>query len=199
MLDEMINRLIRYPGALRMRLRMLKLRSLGVRIGHKCWIRRVRIDRNPWDISLAEGVALDDDVVLLTTGSRCSRPRIEIGQKVYINRFTMIDASESIRIGSHTMIGPYCYITDHDHSVGEGCRLGEMPLVGSPVTIGRNVWLGAKVVVLKGVTIGDNAIIGAGAVVTRNVAAGTTAVGVPARTLPRFGETTVELEKDLLH
>ncbi len=181
MIDDMINRLIRYPGALRMRLRMLKLRWLGVRIGRKCWIRRVRIDRNPWDISLADGVALDDDVVLLTTGNRCSRPRIEIGQNVYINRFTMIDASESIRIGSHTMIGPYCYITDHDHAVGDGRPLGEMPLVGSPVTIGRNVWLGAKVVVLKGVTIGDNAIIGAGAVVTRDVAPGTTAVGVPAR------------------
>ena len=34
----------------------------------------------------------------------------------YLNRFTTIDASERIEIGADCMIGPYCYITDHDHT-----------------------------------------------------------------------------------
>ena len=36
--DDLINRLIRYPTAIAMRFRILRLRLLGVRIGAKCWI-----------------------------------------------------------------------------------------------------------------------------------------------------------------
>src|SRR5262245_53820759 len=93
--DDLINRLIRYPGAIAIRLRIRRLRLLGVQIGRKCWIRRVRVPRNPWDIVIEDMASLDDDVVLLTTGSRRSKPRLIIGNGTYINRFTMFDASES--------------------------------------------------------------------------------------------------------
>src|SRR5262245_36212350 len=77
--DDLINGLIRYPSAFAIRLRIARLRMLGVRVGRKCWIRRISIPRNPWDIVIADGVALDDDVVLLTTGSRGSAPKLVIG------------------------------------------------------------------------------------------------------------------------
>src|SRR5277367_5835956 len=67
--DDLTNRLIRNPGAVAMRLRIARLRLLGVRIGRSCWIRRIEVPRNPWDIVIGDGVALDDHVVLLTTGS----------------------------------------------------------------------------------------------------------------------------------
>src|SRR5437879_4455166 len=111
--DEVVNRLIRYPSAIAIRLRILRLRALGVQIGSKCWIRRVRVPRNPWDIVIRDGAALDDDVVLLTTGERKSEPRIIVGAGTYVNRFTMFDASERIEIDSNCLIGPFCYITDH--------------------------------------------------------------------------------------
>jgi maltose O-acetyltransferase len=179
--DELINRFIRYPGAIASRLRIVRLRLLGVRIGRRCWIRRIHIPRNPWDIVIADEVALDDYVVLLTTGSRGHSPRLVIDGGSYVNRFTMFDASESIEMGRNCLVGPFCYITDHDHVVDAARTIAQQPLVGSPVRIGSRVWIGAGAVILKGVNIGNGAVIGAGAVVTRDVRSGEKVAGVPAR------------------
>ena len=181
--DELINRAIRYPRAIASRLRILRLRLLGVRIGQRCWIRRIHVPRNPWDIVIDDMVALDDEVVLLTTGSRANAPRLVIGSGTYVNRFTMFDASESIELGRNCLIGPFCYITDHDHGIDLARSIAEQPLVGSPVRIGSGVWIGAGAIILKGVTIGNGAVIGAGAVVTRHVCSHEKVAGVPARTI----------------
>jgi maltose O-acetyltransferase len=179
--NDLINRFIRYPGAIASRLRIFHLRLLGVRIGRKCWIRRIHVPRNPWDIVISDGVALDDYVVLLTTGSRGNAPRLVIDGGTYVNRFTMFDASESIEVGRNCLIGPFCYITDHDHRIELAGTIAEQPLVGGPVRIGSNVWIGAGAIILKGVNIGNGAVIGAGAVVTRHVRSDEKVAGVPAR------------------
>ena len=179
--DDLINRIIRYPSAVAIRLRVVRLRMLGVQVGRKCWIRRISIPRNPWDIVIADGVALDDNVVLLTTGSRGDTPKLVIGSGSYVNRFTMFDASESIEVGINCLIGPFCYITDHDHGIKLSGSIAEQPLVGRPVRIGSNVWIGAGAIILKGVTVGDGAVIGAGAIVTRHIGSGEKVAGVPAR------------------
>jgi maltose O-acetyltransferase len=179
--DNLINCIIRYPSAIAIRLRIIRLRLLGVRVGSRCWIRRISVPRNPWDIEIDEKVGLDDQVVLLTTGSRRSAPRLVIGAGTYVNRFTMFDASESIEVGRNCLVGPFCYITDHDHGMDMGTPIGQRPLVSSPVRIGNNVWIGAGSIILKGVTIGDGAVIGAGAVVTRSVRSDEKVAGVPAR------------------
>lgn len=179
--DDLVNRLIRYPRAVASRVRIMRLGMLGVSFGRKCWIRRIHVPRNPWDIVIDDMVALDDEVVLLTTGARSAKPRLVIGRSTYVNRFTMFDASVSISVGAECMIGPYCYITDHDHGVaGEG-PISAQALVEAPVKVGNNVWIGAHAVVLKGVSIGDNAVIGAGAVVRTDVGPGERVAGVPAR------------------
>jgi maltose O-acetyltransferase len=178
--DDLINRLLRYPGAIAMRLRIARLRLLGARIGRSCWIRRIQVPRNPWDIVIGDGVALDDQVVLLTVGSRGTRPRLVIGNRTYVNRFTMFDASEDIEVGQDCLIGPFCYLTDHDHGTISSGLFSEQPLLSNALVIGNNVWIGAGVTILKGVTIGANAVIGAGAVVTRDVASGERVAGVPA-------------------
>src|SRR5262249_24064501 len=152
-LDGLINRIIRYPRAISMRVRIARLRLLGVRIGQKCWIRRVQVSRNPWDIVIHNNVALDDYVVLLTTGSRGLGPRLVIGAGTYVNRFTFFDASESIEVGPDCLIGPFCYITDHDHGTERSAAISEQPLVASPVRIANNVWIGAGAIILKGVHI----------------------------------------------
>lgn len=179
--DDLVNRLIRYPRAVASRARIMRLGMLGVRFGRKCWIRRIHVPRNPWDIVIDDMVALDDEVVLLTTGARLAKPRLVIGRGTYVNRFTMFDASVSISVGAECMIGPYSYITDHDHGVvGEG-PISAQALVEAPVKVGNNVWIGAHAVILKGVSIGDNAVIGAGAVVRTDVGPGERVAGVPAR------------------
>lgn len=193
--DDLINRLIRYPRAVAGRFRIMRLRAYGVRIGRKCWIRRIQVPRNPWDIVIDDMVALDDEVVLLTTGTRNAKPRLLIGQSTYVNRFTMFDASLHIRIGAECMIGPYCYITDHDHGAGAAGPVSAQALVEAPVMVGNNVWIGAHAVILKGVSIGDNAVIAAGAVVTADVGPGERVAGVPARRIgagkPTMGEAAV--------
>jgi maltose O-acetyltransferase len=190
--DELINRVIRYPSAIAIRLRMARLRLLGVRIGRKCWIRCICVPRNPWDIVIDDMVSLDDHVVLLTTGARTNKPRLVIGGGTYVNRFTMFDASESIEVGPKCLIGPYCYITDHDHGIGQTGPIAEQPLVGSPVRIGSNVWIGAGAIILKGVIVGNDAVIGAGAVVTRHVCAREKVAGVPAQLIGK--RLTLETE-----
>jgi maltose O-acetyltransferase len=179
--DEFVNRMIRYPRSIESRMRRFWLRRMGARISENCWIRRIRIPRNPWDVEIREFAALDDGVILLTTGLRTREPRIIIGSGTYINRFTMLDASKRIEIGSQCLIGPFCYLTDHDHGFGGDGQMSAQGLVEAPVKVGNNVWIGAHAIILKGVSIGDNAVIGAGAVVTTNVEPGERAVGVPAR------------------
>lgn len=167
-------------GAAR-RWRRFWLRCRGVQLGRGCWLQSIEIPRNPRAVALGDEVALDNHVVLLATGSSRTAPQIRIGSRTYINRFTMLDASESIVIGERCMIGPSCYITDHDHGTQAGGAVALQPLKSVRTSIGNDVWIGAGAIVLKGVTIGDGAVIGAGAVVTTDAPAGAILVGVPAR------------------
>jgi acetyltransferase-like isoleucine patch superfamily enzyme len=130
---------------------------------------------------LEEGVALDVGVTLLCVELSTFGPTIHIGENTYVNRYSIFDASISLRVGANCMIGPHCYLTDHDHGVQAGALVRELPLVGAATQIGDNVWVGAGATILKGVTIGDNAVVGAGAVVTKSVPPSVTVAGVPAK------------------
>jgi acetyltransferase-like isoleucine patch superfamily enzyme len=152
-------------------------------IGPDCWIQNVMVPRNAGDIKLGSNVALDRQVVLLATGEPTGTPRVVIGNNVYINRFTFIDASEYVEIGNGTMIGPQCYITDHDHGTSLNRSLAEQALITDPVHIGQGVWIGAGATVLKGITLGDQSVVAAGAVVTKSVPERAMVAGVPARVI----------------
>ena len=168
-------------GGVTRRLRQWWLAQRGVEIGPECWIQNIMVPRNPWDIRLGTGVMLDRQVVLIATGERRDTPRIQIENDVYINRFSVIDATHSVVIGADTMIGPHCYITDHDHGMRPGELIKNQPLRGRPVSIGRDCWIGAGATLLKGVQIGDGAVVAAGAVVTSDVEANVICGGIPAR------------------
>lgn len=170
----------RLAAGIASRLRIAWQRARGVRILGHVALRAVEIPRHPRGVTLAAGVALDRGVTLLLTGAAA---RLVIGAGVYINRHTMLDASASIEVGEHAMIGPFCYITDHDHAVQPGAKPADGALVSAPVRIGARCWLGAHVTVLKGVSIGEGTVVGAGSVVTKSLPAGVIAVGNPARVL----------------
>lgn len=172
--------IVRLGSGLASRFRNIWFRALGVRIDGYVWIRRLSIPRNWSDITLEGQCALDDGVVLICSGTPVGN-KLVIRRGSYINRYSIIDVSEGLEIGENCMIGPYCYLTDHDHAHLPGRLVSDQPLTAARVRIGSDVWLGAGVIVLKGVTIGDNAVVGAGAVVTNDVPAGAKAAGVPAR------------------
>jgi acetyltransferase-like isoleucine patch superfamily enzyme len=168
------------------RARACAYRLRGVKIDGNCWLRAIEIPRQHNAIHLNAGVQLDRGVVLLASGDPTGAPKIVIGRAAYINRSTMIDASERIEIGAHCMIGPFCYLTDHDHAISREHDAGAGPLISKPTRLGERCWLGAHVTILKGVSIGDGTVVGAGSVVTKSLPAGVVAVGNPARVLRKI-------------
>ncbi len=177
----MIRVFTRLLSGLVSRARAMALRMRGGRIEGSVWLRAIEIPRGHGRIALSRGTALDRGVTLLVSAPARGAPVILIGRGVYINRHTIVDASERIEIGDDTMIGPFAYITDHDHTHGDNGRPASGELRARPVRIGARCWIGAHATVLKGVSIGEGAIVGAGAVVTKDVPAGAVVAGNPAR------------------
>lgn len=174
----------RFLTGLASRARIAFYRASGMRIHGHVSLRTIEVRQRAQCITLEDGAALDRGVVLLATSDRA---RIVIGPRTYINRHTMLDADELIEIGERTMIGPFCYLTDHDHAVSAGAAPADGPLVSAPTRVGARCWIGAHVTILKGVSIGDGTVVGAGSVVTKSLPAGVIAVGNPAKVLREIG------------
>lgn len=185
MQKTLTNRIIRLPGFVHGKLRVAALRMAGAHVGKSCWIRDVDVPCDPWDLWIDDGVSIDNRVVLCLNGESNGEPKIVIRSGTYINRYTVIDALVGVEIGHNCLIGPHCYIGDHDRAIEPGVPLPRSALRGERIVIGNNVGIGAGVVITKGVKVGDGAIIGAGAVVTKDVEAGAKMAGNPAR---RIGE-----------
>src|SRR6185437_4584004 len=164
------------------RCRNLYYRALGTNIQGYVWLRRISIARNWPDITLERDVALDEGVVLLSSGP-ARRDKLVIGSGTYVNRYTIFDSHERLHIGRRVMIGPHCYFTDADHGTAPGAPVQSQPMRCAPLIVEDAAWIGAHVTVLPGVRIGRDAVVGAGSVVTRDVPAATIAVGAPARVI----------------
>ncbi len=111
--------------------------------------------------------------------------RIRIGQGCFLNRETMLAASELIEIGDHVMFANGCFVGDSDHRYDDPTKpvtwQGFEPK--GPVRIADNVWFGVNCVVTGGVSIGERCVIGSNSVVTRDLPAGVIAAGAPAKVL----------------
>lgn len=107
---------------------------------------------------------------------------LSIGDRVYMNAGTSIEAYHQLIIGSDVLIGPYASIIDDDrHQVEPGAVQYKGPTI-----VGDNVWLGRNVAVLPGVTIGDGAVIGVNSVVTRSIPPNSFAAGSPAQVIRKL-------------
>ena len=132
-------------------------------------------------LTIGEGTHLEPGC-WITLGAGAS---IAIGRGSYLNRETMLAATERIEIGDHVMFANHCFVGDADHRFEDP----ELPVPWQgftpkgPVVIADNAWLGKGVVVTGGVTIGERAVIGSNSVVTRDVAPRTIAAGAPAKML----------------
>ena len=160
------------------RIRAAIYSALGMKFEGRCWLQAIEWPLRSRCITIGDRAALDRGVTLLATDDAA---RIVIGARTYINRGTFIDASELIEIGADAMIGPRCYITDHDHAFNTTEPPGAQPLICQPTRIGARCWLGAGVIVLKGVMIGEGTVVGAGSVVVKSLPPRVVAVGNPAR------------------
>lgn len=134
-------------------------------------------------LSIGSDVTLSNGVMI-----SCKNGRVNIGDRVGINAFTIIHSVDgnSVTIGEDTILGPRCYLVGGgDYNTD---RL-DVPInrqgirQDGGVVIEPNVWLSANVTVLGGVHMGTGAIAGAGAVITDTIPPNAICVGVPAKVI----------------
>lgn len=194
------------PGAAGYFLRQKLYRGLLRRMGPRAAIGRNVTLRHPSRISLGEGVAIDDYVLLEARDGE-----LVIGDRTMISRQAIISTrGGSIHIGDHCSIGSGVRlatlgrVTLEDYVlVAANCYLGggdhrfdrlDVPVISQGmaeqkgVVIGRGAWIGTGAMVMDGVTVGHDAIIGAASLVTQDIPALAVAVGRPARVIRLRGE-----------
>lgn len=130
-------------------------------------------------------------------------PRAECSRWVETGSGTVICAGNTLSsnsvLGKHVHLNMHCTI-GHDVIIEDYATLAPGVHVSGYVHLGRGVQVGTGAVFVHGteavpLIIEDDAVVGAGACVTKPVLAGTTVVGVPARPLPRKGESAMSMEE----
>lgn len=131
--------------------RRMLLRAFGAKIGANVHIYPSVQIAIPWNIEIGEDVAVGDLAILYALGP------VSIGARATVSQYAHLCA------GTHDWRDP------------------TMPLVKSPLAIGRDVWVCANAFIGPGVTVGERAIVGAAAVVMKDVEPDTIVGGNPAR------------------
>ena len=166
--------------------------------------------RHPRKVHIGTNVVVDDNCLIDAKGE--SNQGIRIGSGVFIGRNTILSckngdieiadganigfnceifSASHVTIGASALIAAYSYVIGGDHDFSDPTKpVLDQSRTSKGVTIGAGAWIGAGAKILDGVTIGEQAIIGAGAVVREDVPANAVAVGVPARRIYAFEETT---------
>lgn len=107
---------------------------------------------------------------------------IELPWKTRIGPGFRIDHGQALVINDGTVFGMNCTVRNST-TIGNK-RAKEGGYTRSP-RFGDRVDIGANAVIIGPIDIGDDVIIGAGAVVVRDVPSRHTAIGNPARCIPR--------------
>lgn len=111
----------------------------------------------------------------------------------YLVFSSIVPSHSEIGVGTRIEHRGVAVVINRRAVIGMNCSIGAQVVIGGkgndeqgvPV-IGNNVYLGAGSKILGAVTLGDGSIVGANSVVLQSVPAGATAVGVPARVLPKL-------------
>lgn len=99
--------------------------------------------------------------------------------------------TNSIRFGAHVLLNLNVTV-GHDALLGDFVSIMPGVNVSGNVDLEPDVYIGTGATIINGsnqnfLTVGRGSVIGAGAVVARDIPPGVTAVGIPAKPLPKRG------------
>lgn len=109
-------------------------------------------------------------------------PYASLGRGVTLFPYTVV--SDNASLGDHCMMGVGSSV-GHDSVVGAYSILNPGARLAGAVTLGEGCNIGMGAVTIQGRSIGAWTTVGAGAAVVRDLPGGVTAVGVPAKALPK--------------
>jgi sugar O-acyltransferase (sialic acid O-acetyltransferase NeuD family) len=109
-------------------------------------------------------------------------PSAQLGSGSVVFAQAAVQALVSIGVGSILNTG--CSV-DHDAQLADGVHICPGAHLAGEVQVGARTWIGIGASVIQQVRIGADVTVGAGAAVIRDLPDGVSAVGVPARVLPR--------------
>jgi serine O-acetyltransferase len=134
--------------------------------------RAIRTSRRRWLWTPAAVlVAVVRKLLVIVTGIDL-HPDAEIGAGLLIQHASQVRVIQGAKIGVDCALSQIC-------TIGAGATPGA-------ATIGDHVYISPHSCILGPVIIGDGATVAANSLVMSDVPAGHTAIGVPARVLPRF-------------
>jgi sugar O-acyltransferase (sialic acid O-acetyltransferase NeuD family) len=128
---------------------------------------------------LAAGHALP--VLIHPAASVSPSAQIGVGSVVFAQATIQTQAV----IGRGAILNTGCGV-DHDSQLADGVHICPGAHLAGEVQVGAHSWIGIGASVIQRIRIGADVTVGAGAAVVRDLPDGVTAVGVPARVLPKY-------------
>lgn len=119
-----------------------------------------------------------DEGIRIEVGTGAS---VYIGDSCFVGHHSSIISLNRVRVGDDTLLGPYTYLSDHNHGLAKETLIRIQDCISEPLTVGSDVWLGVGATLLKGSKIGNGAVIAARAVVNKTVPPNEIWAGVPAK------------------
>lgn len=123
----------------------------------------------------------------------------QIGHKVAVGRYCVINAAGGVILGDYSGIGPFVQIITAGHNFFKKKIVGDVPygaqprvMETAPVILEENAWVGAGAILMPGIRVGSNSVVGAGAVVTKDVPPCSMVAGVPAKVIWQTDESGLE-------
>jgi sugar O-acyltransferase (sialic acid O-acetyltransferase NeuD family) len=109
-------------------------------------------------------------------------PNAVIGPGTYVAAGAVV--CTNTKVGSHVVINNHVSV-GHDSIMGDFSQACPGSRISGKCKVGRSAFLGTNSTLLPGVALGDRSVLGANSVALDSVEPDVTAVGIPARIVPR--------------
>lgn len=156
----------------------------GIIVGEKCHISRKASFKCIYGtVKIEDGCTIEPYARLKIVHNVSKRDKVIVLEKnVFIGYGSVVEAGDFVQIGQNSMIGPYCFITDANHVLGEKDKpIASQGGIYKPTIVERNVWIGTQCQILSGTKIGSNSIIAANSTVINIIEGNSLIVGIPAK------------------